>query len=82
MEKTRTRPVLLLHRDPPIRWADLVKSLSEGGFSLRDISRAIAVPHTTVQRWGEGSCPNYEDGRALLKFFDGVRTCVPPTRIA
>lgn len=69
----------LIHRDPPIRWPDLITAMQEAGYSLRDIAGALALPHTTVRSWQvtapgrEGpSVPTYEDGKALLQLFNAV----------
>lgn len=82
----------LIHRDPPIRWPELITTMQDAGYSLRDIAGALAVPHTTVQRWQSGrddngnlrpGIPNYEDGRALLALFERVRpTLKTSVRIA
>lgn len=81
----------LVHRDPPIRWPELITAMQDAGYSLRDIAGALAVPHTTVQRWQSGrdymgrlspSTPNYEDGRALLRLFETVSSSVGAVQIA
>lgn len=82
---TERRSLTLLQRQPPIIWANVIDAMMEAGFSLRQIGSALAVPHSTVQTWrGRGSCPNYEDGRALLQLFEMVQKLgvLPPVRIS
>lgn len=67
----------LLHREPPMRWAVIITAMQDAGYSLRQIGSALAVPHSTVQAWQRGACPNFEDGRALLTLFELARPFVP-----
>ncbi|MDP9124025.1 MAG: helix-turn-helix domain-containing protein [Pseudomonadota bacterium] len=57
----------MLQRSLPERWPDLIGELQAAGFSLRQIGGALGVAHSTVQHWLGGSCPNYEDGKALIQ---------------
>lgn len=67
------RTLSLIHREPPIRWANVITAMQDAGFSLRQIGSALGVAHSTVQKWQLGSCPNYEDGKALLVLLETVR---------
>jgi len=70
------RTLSLIHREPPIRWPNVIQAMQDAGFSLRQIGGALGIAHSTVQKWQLGSCPNYEDGRALLVLFETVRPYV------
>jgi len=79
------RTVSLIHREPPIRWPDIICALQyDAGLSLRQIGNGIGVSHNTVDAWrSRGSCPNYEDGRALLALLEAMRPHLrEPLRIA
>jgi DNA-binding transcriptional regulator YiaG len=60
----------LLQRDPPVRWAEVIERLRMAGYSTSEIALALNVPRSTVWSWEQGSVPNYEDGRALLKMLE------------
>lgn len=79
---TRDPVLQMVVREAPIRWGAMISSMQTAGFSLRDIAGALALTHSTVQRWTEGTTPNYEDGKAFLRLWDTVRTLMPPTVIA
>jgi DNA-binding transcriptional regulator YiaG len=66
----------LLQRDPPVRWAEVIESLRKAGFSTSEIALALNVPRSTVWSWENGSVPNYEDGRALLKMLEPKITTI------
>ncbi|GAC1664485.1 MAG: hypothetical protein PVS3B2_00170 [Candidatus Dormibacteraceae bacterium] len=63
----------LIHRRPVTRWADIIEAMHELDFSERDIAAALGVPRDTLRRWKRGSCPNFEDGQALLDLFETLR---------
>ncbi len=67
------RTLSLIHREPPIRWPNVIQAMQDAGFSLRQIGGALGVAHSTVQTWQRGSVPNYEDGKALLALMEIVR---------
>jgi DNA-binding transcriptional regulator YiaG len=68
----------LLRRDPPIRWDEVIENIRRLGYSTGEIAMALNVPRSTLWQWEQGSCPNYEDGRALLKMLDtgGIKIAV------
>jgi DNA-binding transcriptional regulator YiaG len=58
----------LLQRDPPVRWAQVIDEIRRTGYTTTAICRALNVARSTLWQWETfESCPNYEDGRALLK---------------
>ncbi len=63
----------LICRDPEVDWPALIRQMRAAGLSLRKIGRAIAKSHSTIQKWERGSCPNFEDGKALLQLVDQVK---------
>jgi transposase-like protein len=61
---------LYIERDPVTKWSELIRTMRLSyGYSLRAIGDALGVAHSTVQRWADGSPPNYEDGAAILKLY-------------
>jgi hypothetical protein len=59
---------MLLERDKPINWHEIILDFIRAGWSLWGVARAINVPPSTLGRWWySGSNPRFEDGRALLK---------------
>lgn len=72
-----TDSLTLVHRDPPTRWPEIITAMQSAGCSLRQIAGALAVPHTTVQKWQQGATPNFEDGTALLRLFETLRPLIP-----
>ena len=56
----------LLQRDPPVPFDQLLAAMADAGVSNWAVSKSLAVPLSTVQRWASGATPNYEDGRAIL----------------
>jgi hypothetical protein len=60
----------------------MIAAMQASGFSIRAIASTLGMPWTTVQRWKTGSCPNFEDGRAMLRLFESKRQCIKvPVRI-
>ncbi|MBI2748635.1 MAG: hypothetical protein HYX43_04645 [Burkholderiales bacterium] len=52
----------------PVSWPEVIADLNRWGWRLQWIEDAINAPRTTVVGWiQEGSTPNFEYGRALLR---------------
>lgn len=60
----------LVRREPEIDWPAVITAMQLAGLSLRGIGGALALTHSAVKGWKLGSCPSYENGRALLKLWD------------
>lgn len=59
---------MLLQRDPPINWHEIILDFVRWGWKLTDVARAVNVPQSTLGGWWYDSHPPlYENGRALLK---------------
>lgn len=64
----KVEPVKRLQRDPEIVWSKVIDSIRRGGYTTSEICRILSVARSTLWQWETfESCPNYEDGRALLK---------------
>lgn len=64
---------MLLERDAPVDWRNLLMDFVRAGWKLKQVADAINVPPSTLKRWWyEGSEPLYEDGRALRKLHRSV----------
>ena len=67
------RTLSLMQRPPEVSWPAVVAELRSYGCSLRGIAGALALAHSTVQNWEHGSCPSFEDGKALLQLLERTR---------
>lgn len=66
---------MLLKRDPPINFVELILDLRRAPhrLKLRVIAEAINVELNTLKAWYyRASVPNYDDGNALRQFHDAV----------
>ncbi|MDE2441815.1 MAG: helix-turn-helix transcriptional regulator [Betaproteobacteria bacterium] len=73
---------LYVRRDPVTNWPEIIRAMRERfGYSLRRIADALGVAHSTVQRWADGSPPNYEDGAAILKLHQMLAEKIGGIRI-
>lgn len=62
---------MLLERDPPVDWKEVLLDFVRWGWTLKGVARAINVPPSTLRRWwDDGSEPGFEDGRALVKLHE------------
>jgi DNA-binding transcriptional regulator YiaG len=62
--------IVHLERDPVPNWPVIIRELRiVHGLSFRTIADALCICHATVQKWENGSPPNYADGAALIKFY-------------
>jgi hypothetical protein len=62
---------MLLQRDPPVDWKQVVVDLRRWGWTVHAMERALAIPRSTIYGWcNDGKTPRYEDGRALLKLHE------------
>ena len=63
----------LLRRDPEVNWRNEIEAIRWRYPSMSTIAWILNVPRSTLMGWWEGSVPNYEDGRALLKLAEQCR---------
>lgn len=64
---------MLIEREPPINFVELVLDLRRHRWTLKRIAEAINVPISTLGRWFyESATPNFDDGRALVKLHEQV----------
>jgi hypothetical protein len=65
---------MLLERDPPINWHEVILDFVRARWTLCGVARSINVAPSTLGRWWySGSNPRFEDGRALLKLHETLR---------
>lgn len=66
---------MLLQREKPVNFTEVVLDLIRWGWNLTRISEAINVGYSTVASWlyTPGTIPNYENGRALLALHAVVK---------
>lgn len=69
----------LLQREPATDFPGVLRSIRElSGFGTADIAFILNTARSTLNSWERGCCPNYEDGRAILKLLDNCRNSVTP----
>lgn len=60
----------ILERDPEVSWQEVIRELRSLGFGTSDICFTLNITHTLLWNWeNEKSKPNFEHGRAVLKFL-------------
>lgn len=66
---------MLLQRDPPVDWKEILLDFVRWGWTLASVCEAINVPRSTLKGWWYGTRPEprFDDGRALLKLYEQER---------
>lgn len=72
-------PATLLQRPEPVDIFRCLADLNYAGYSTVMIAFALGCAETTVRGWKQGSAPRFEDGRALILFYELVLGRTPPT---
>lgn len=65
----------VLERDEPVEFPRLLQTIRYlTGYSSSALAFVLNVPRSTLNSWErKGCCPNYEDGRAIMKLFESCR---------
>jgi len=60
----------LLQRDPPVDWQATIQGLRDAGYGTGTLCFVLNIERQMLRKWEtKKACPNFENGRALLKLF-------------
>ena len=71
----------LLKRPPEVDFQQALRDLKvEGSLTLQCIANSVNMPWSTIQRYLDGTQPGYENGRAIVLFYQEVLHRFPPNK--